>query len=316
MNKKLKLFITLLILISSFINAQVTTLAGDYKIINIGGNGGGDYTRNLILLHEIYNGTLIHMNNAVGTITAFRGTAAASGRINILEINSSSSYNNTFAAIKSFDNNGIWVLKTCTYNGKKYLAVDVPYSAAYHNWGFKFSGWTVSTAENMKSIAYQINGVAVNTNILSDIQDFTLNMNEIHQVNNFLILGNKVGIGTTAPDEKLTVKGKIHTQEVKVDLLGPLVPDYVFNNNYKLKSLKEVEDYININNHLPDIPSAEEIEKNGLMLAEMNMNLLKKIEELTLYSIEQNKRIEYLQKQNEKLLEIEKRLLKLETKSK
>jgi hypothetical protein len=156
----------------------------------------------------------------------------------------------------------------------------------------------------MKSIAYQINGVAVNTNILSDIQDFTVNMNETHQVNNFFILGNKVGIGTTAPDEKLTVKGKIHTQEVKVDLLGPLVPDYVFNDNYKLKSLKEVEDYIKINNHLPDIPSAQEIEKNGLMLAEMNMNLLKKIEELTLYLIEmkkenikQNQEIDNLKKQ-------------------
>ncbi|WP_417940971.1 hypothetical protein [Flavobacterium sp. RS13.1] len=101
-----------------------------------------------------------------------------------------------------------------------------------------------------------------------------------------------IGIGTSAPDEKLTVKGKIHTQEVRVDLLGPLVPDYVFSNDYKLKSLEEVEDYIKQNSHLPEIPSAKEIEKNGLMLAEMNMSLLKKIEELTLYSIEQNKKIE------------------------
>jgi hypothetical protein len=98
-----------------------------------------------------------------------------------------------------------------------------------------------------------------------------------------------VGIGTTTPDEKLTVKGKIHAQEVKVDMLGPLVPDYVFANDYKLKTLKEVEDYINKNSHLPEIPSAQEIEKNGLMLAEMNMLLLKKMEEMTLYIIEQNK---------------------------
>lgn len=101
----------------------------------------------------------------------------------------------------------------------------------------------------------------------------------------------RVGIGTTSPDEKLTVKGKIHTQEVRVDMSGALVPDYVFANDYKLKSLQEVEEYVKSNNHLPEIPSAKEIEKNGLMLAEMNMTLLKKIEELTLYMIAKEKTI-------------------------
>ena len=100
----------------------------------------------------------------------------------------------------------------------------------------------------------------------------------------------KVGIGTTAPDEKLTVKGKIHTQEVKVDMAGPLVPDYVFAPDYDLKPLSEVAQYIKENRHLPEIPSAKEIETNGLYLAEMNMKLLKKIEELTLYLMEQDKK--------------------------
>ena len=121
-----------------------------------------------------------------------------------------------------------------------------------------------------------------------------------------------VGIGTINPDEKLTVKGKIHTQEVRVDLLGPLVPDYVFSNDYKLKSLEEVEDYIKQNSHLPEIPSAKEIEKNGLMLAEMNMSLLKKIEELTLYSIEQNKKIEAQSKEIETLKDLVLRVSKIE----
>ena len=116
-----------------------------------------------------------------------------------------------------------------------------------------------------------------------------------------------VGIGTTAPDEKLTVKGKIHTQEVRVDMAGPLVPDYVFSNDYKLKSLQEVEEYIKQNSHLPEIPSAQEIEKNGLMLAEMNMSLLKKMEEMTLYMIEMKKENEV---QNEKIKLLEKQLKK------
>jgi hypothetical protein len=277
-----------------FINAQTTTLAGDYKIIDIGSNGVGDYVKNLILIHEMYNGTFIESNNAVGTITAFRGTSASFNRTNIVQINSSSAYNGTLASIQSIDNNANWKLKTCIYNGKKYLAVDVPYSPAYHDWGFKFIGWIKSTGENMKSVNYEQNGQAVNGNILSNIEDYTPNMDETHQVNNFLILGNNVGIGTLSPDEKLTVKGKIHTQEVRVDMAGPLVPDYVFANDYKLKTLQEVEDYIKENKHLPEIPSAQEIEKNGLMLAEMNMNLLKKMEEMTLYMIE-------IKKENEKM---------------
>ncbi|MCC9070883.1 tail fiber protein [Flavobacterium sp. F-65] len=127
----------------------------------------------------------------------------------------------------------------------------------------------------------------------------------------FSFMYGNVGIGTTAPDEKLTVKGKIHTQEVRVDLAGPLVPDYVFANDYKLKSLEEVESFIKENSHLPEIPSAKEIEKNGLMLAEMNMNLLKKIEELTLYAINQEKKteklMEYIDSQNKRLELLEKK---------
>jgi len=123
---------------------------------------------------------------------------------------------------------------------------------------------------------------------------------------------SNVGIGTLTPDEKLTVKGKIHTQEVKVDLLGALVPDYVFESDYKLKTLEEVENYIKENKHLPEISSAQEIEKNGLMLAEMNMALLKKIEEITLYMIEQNKKINELERENKKLEDLENRLIKIE----
>lgn len=122
----------------------------------------------------------------------------------------------------------------------------------------------------------------------------------------------KVGIGTTVPDEKLTVKGKIHTQEVKVDMAGPLVPDYVFANEYKLQSLQQVEAFIKQNKHLPEIPSAKEIEKNGLMLAEMNMKLLQKIEELTLYLIQQQTEIEELKKSNQSLQSLAERVLLME----
>ncbi|HUM67180.1 MAG TPA: tail fiber protein, partial [Chitinophagaceae bacterium] len=99
------------------------------------------------------------------------------------------------------------------------------------------------------------------------------------------------GIGTETPDAKLTVKGTIHTQEVKVDLNGSLAPDYVFEEGYYLLSLDDVDAYIKVNKHLPEVPSAEEMEGNGINLKEMNLLLLKKLEELTLYVIAQNKRL-------------------------
>lgn len=97
-----------------------------------------------------------------------------------------------------------------------------------------------------------------------------------------------IGIGTTNPDAKLTVKGKIHTEEVKVDLSVP-GPDYVFEKDYRLMQISEIERYLQMNKHLPEVPSACEMAENGIELGEMNMVLLKKIEELTLYLIEEHK---------------------------
>ncbi len=110
-----------------------------------------------------------------------------------------------------------------------------------------------------------------------------------------------VGIGTTSPNQKLTVNGTVYAQEVKVDLSVP-GPDYVFEPTYKLSPLDSIKTYIDKNKHLPEVPSAKEMEKNGIQLGEMNMLLLKKIEELTLYVIDLNKTI---QKQNERLQNLE-----------
>tara|TARA_Y100000815_G_scaffold275459_1_gene313721 strand:+ start:22476 stop:23006 length:531 start_codon:yes stop_codon:yes gene_type:complete len=122
----------------------------------------------------------------------------------------------------------------------------------------------------------------------------------------------KIGIGTTQPDELLTVKGKIHTQEVLVDLDGAVAPDYVFEHyfegastlhrDYQLLSLQEVEKFIKEHHHLPKIPSAQQLQEEGLSLKEMNLLLLEKVEELTLYTLQQQKEISALQNQVEKLI--------------
>ncbi|WP_420553601.1 hypothetical protein [Tenacibaculum aiptasiae] len=119
-----------------------------------------------------------------------------------------------------------------------------------------------------------------------------------------------VGIGTTTPDSKLAVNGKIHTKEVKVDLIGWY--DFVFEKDYNLPTIEEVEKHIKEKGHLKDIPSEKEVLKKGINLGEMNGKLLQKIEELTLYTIQQEKKIKEQEKELKKLQGLSDRLEKLE----
>jgi hypothetical protein len=114
-----------------------------------------------------------------------------------------------------------------------------------------------------------------------------------------------VGIGTTTPDYKLTVDGGVKCEEVKVEIFTGTGPDYVFEKNYNLLSLSELETFINQNKHLPEVPSAKEMEAEGLNLKEMNLILLKKVEELTLHLIDQNRKIN---SQNTRIEQQEKRI--------
>jgi hypothetical protein len=106
--------------------------------------------------------------------------------------------------------------------------------------------------------------------------------------------GGNVGIGTTSPNQKLTVNGTIYGKEVKVDLNVP-GPDYVFEKDYKLPSLDEIKSYIDQHKHLPEVPSAKEMEQNGINVSEMNIILLKKVEELTLLLMKEKERNEDVQ---------------------
>jgi hypothetical protein len=137
--------------------------------------------------------------------------------------------------------------------------------------------------------------------------------------NNYLFLADNgnIGVRTDVPSANFTVNGNvligdpatalpagyklyvqtgILTEKVKVAVAGSINwADYVFAKDYKLRDLGELEAYINANKHLPNIPSADEMVENGLDVATMDAKLLEKIEELSLYIIEQNKRIEKLE---------------------
>ena len=109
-----------------------------------------------------------------------------------------------------------------------------------------------------------------------------------------ILSGGNVGIGTLNPSERLSVNGNIVAQKVRVTQTG--WPDYVFKDNYPLLSLPDLQAFIQKNKHLPEVPNEQEIVEKGLDLGEMNAVLLKKIEELTLYILQQDKRIETLEK--------------------
>nr|WP_315202932.1 hypothetical protein [uncultured Flavobacterium sp.] len=125
--------------------------------------------------------------------------------------------------------------------------------------------------------------------------------------------GGNVLIGKISQNNstyKLDVNGSIRSNEIVVNTTGA---DFVFAEDYALPSLDSIHQYIKANKHLPEIASAKEMQTNGINLSEMNIKLLQKVEELTLYMIEQNKNMHILQEEN---ICLEKRLNLLEQKNK
>ncbi len=123
--------------------------------------------------------------------------------------------------------------------------------------------------------------------------------------------GGNVGIGTkNSGSWKLAVNGKIRAKEIKVETGWS---DFVFYDDYKLPTLMEVENHIKENGHLKDIPSEKDVKENGIFLGEMDAKLLQKIEELTLYTIQQQKEIQELKKHNSRIKQQEKEITKLKS---
>ncbi|SHL46787.1 hypothetical protein [Flavobacterium chilense] len=167
---------------------------------------------------------------------------------------------------------------------------------------FKGAGYLVMRTENSSTSSKPATAMVFATR--SATNDFWSEQMIINS------LGN-VGIGLINPNNKLDVNGTIHSKEVKVDMLG--WSDFVFKKEYNLPSLAEVEKHIAEKGHLENIPSEEEVLKNGINLGEMNAKLLQKIEELTLYMIEMKKENIEMKKEN---TEIKNKQIQLENKVK
>ena len=173
----------------------------------------------------------------------------------------------------------------------------------------------LSMPTNKNAAAYEIKWANENINVVHRVQysNVYYDFMDVNRSNrNVTFNGGNVGIGTAdTKGFKLGVNGKIAATEVKVATYANW-SDFVFYDDYQLPTLTEVENHIKEKGHLKDIPSAKEVEKNGFFLGAMDAKLLQKIEELTLYTIEQEKKIKLLEKQQTKLEEQEKKIERLE----
>jgi hypothetical protein len=163
-------------------------------------------------------------------------------------------------------------------------------SAGSNNWATIALGSTgdSGTGENVWSIHRTNNN------------DFSISRNSPDGANGMVITkSGNIGLGTINPQSKLEVAGTIRSKEVKIEATG--WSDFVFDKNYDLPKLSDVEKHINEKQHLPGIPSEKEVLENGISVGEMQAKLLQKIEELTLYIIEQDKQNKDLQKQIDEL---------------
>jgi len=234
----------------------------------------------------------------IGTITP----------VSLLNVNGSGSNANGILDIQSSDAGARGTLIRSGFYG--YTSQDNS-GNYYQSWGMRLNGsdnlWyrTYTGANNYLPYTQLSTGGTIvfggaTSNLTTDANP-TLNPSMTINVGT----GN-VGIGSINPANKLDVNGTIHSKSVLVDLNG--WSDYVFKKDYPLLSLGEVKAYIDQNHHLPEMPSEQEMIKNGLNVSEMNKLLTKKVEELTLYLIEKDKkgkeqeiRINKLEKQLEEL---------------
>jgi len=172
---------------------------------------------------------------------------------------------------------GLDIVKSFVSNQQKAMRLFYNGTWGSAEWASEYRFIDVSSAES--GSIFQLNGSGLGIGF---------NPPNFQSPDKLYINGN-VGIGTNMPTEKLSVKGNIRAQEIKVESAN--WPDYVFTKDYRLTPLPEIEKSIAQLGHLPDMPSAKSVSEKGISLGEMNGKLLLKIEELTLHLIEQHKKL-------------------------
>ncbi|PXY46484.1 autotransporter outer membrane beta-barrel domain-containing protein [Flavobacterium hydrophilum] len=244
---------------------------------------------NLTGSHNVFSGYGAGTYNTTGRHNIFTGYEAG-------YLNSTGEYNVIIGDESGYSSNGTGNTFTGRQAGYQNVTgnynVAMGYKAGYSNSAGSYNiflGYKAGENETTSNRLYIDNSPTITPLIYGKFDTDQLGINT-----------NIIPTGYT-----MAVKGKFITEEVKVQTYTNW-PDFVFKKEYNLPTLSEVEQHIKENGHLQNIPSASEVSENGILLGEMNAKLLQKIEELTLYIIQQEKRFN----------DQEARLKKLEAKSK
>ena len=184
----------------------------------------------------------------------------------------------------------VWISKYCM--GKDHTQMRINVGDNQLGDDCAVIGITVEEEPGWKGIYYFYNNGKFG--IKTSTPKHELDVNGTTITKDLLVTSGNVGIGTDNPQNKLDVNGTIRAKEILVESNWA---DFVFKQNYKLPTLREVEEYIKEKGTLPNVPSEEEVKANGISVGENNALLLQKIEELTLYVIQQQKEIEELKQQ-------------------
>ena len=300
--------------------------------------GGANTAIGFFSMNSILNGggnTAIGINSMKNSISTFYNTAI--GHNSMIEIKDGR--DNTAVGTAALNGRASSGTITTNATGNTVVGANSMRGISYGNYNtilgnnsyrvFNYGNNNIVVGYNNLS-SYELSGVNNNIFIGNNISPINSQPNNELNIGNWIYgLNGKISIGGKAnyscsdcSDYSLFVKNGIKAEKVKVDIASANGwADYVFKKDYQLQTLEEVEKHITNKGHLPNVPSAEEVAKNGINVAEMDAKLLEKIEELTLYSIEQNKQIKKLQEENsefkkqaEKIEKLEKLLLELTSK--
>lgn len=245
-----------------------------------------------------YGAATLYLNNMTaggknwGLCSTGNGSFQGSGNFSIYDFNSNSD--------RLFINgsNGRVGIGTTNPGSRLEVSEDI-YSkvSAFTTTANKAGLWALNT-QNSYGLVVDGSGVG---HIVNNINGPEFNLINFQQSNS----APQVWIGTRKPitphtDFKFAVDGKVLAQSVYVTPVSQWA-DYVFAPDYKLATLSDVEKFYKKNSHLPEIPSAKEVEEKGIDVGEMNTLLLKKVEELTLYMVDLNKKVEKLEAENKSL---------------
>jgi hypothetical protein len=242
-------------------------------------------------------GTKLHISsgNEVGLTDAQSGylMAGSQAATNIILDNNEIQARNNGAASPLYVqyNGGNMALGNITPTSQLHMTGDIAMQSATPLIQMRNAGGT-----DMGFLQVDGNDLRIGTNALNPTGSFIVRTNGSNRI--YVNENGAVSIGTSAvaTGYMVSVNGKMMVEELKVQLSGNW-PDYVFSNKYKLKNFDELREYIDENNHLPNIPAASEIEKSGLQVGEMQRLMMEKIEELTLYVLQLEKKIKDIEKQ-------------------